>query len=194
MTTCKNCGNPIQSHSGRRPREFCDNNQKCRNEWFRKNKKVETHKIIPMEEWKEIKEQLNKVSLIPLMDIEEVKKMVDAYGNRSKDDIERELGQSNLQNKNGRIDRSKIIVELVDVENSDFKPQETGKTEKQASVSKKEKEAPVAPENNNEGILEQIKAIQLEKIPKERDTLYGRKAWNIDQYKRIEELKSKLTP
>jgi len=124
MSNCKNCGKPIQSHSGRRPREFCDNNQKCRNEWFRKNKKVETHKIIPMEEWKEIKEQLNKVSLIPLMDIEEVKKMVDAYGNRSKDDIERELGQT------------------------DFKPQEAAKIEKQANVPKKEKEAPVAPENS----------------------------------------------
>jgi len=138
MSNCKNCGNPIQSHSGRRPREFCDNNQKCRNEWFRKNKKVETHKIIPMEEWKEIKEQLNKVSLIPLMNIEEVKKMVDAYGNRSKDDIERELGQT------------------------DFKPQEPVKTEKQANVSKKEKETHFAPENSLSGnpkTLDQLKAL-----------------------------------
>jgi len=49
MSNCKNCGNPIQSHSGRRPREFCDNNQKCRNEWFRKNKKGNVIKVLASE-------------------------------------------------------------------------------------------------------------------------------------------------
>jgi len=164
MSNCKNCGNPIQSHSGRRPREFCDNNQKCRNEWFRKNKKVETHKIIPMEEWKEIKEQLNKVSLIPLMSIEEVKKMIDGMGgNRSQDDIERELGKN--------------------------KPQETSKTEKQANVSKKEKEAPVAPENSIEA---QIEAIKAENVPPHRNTAWGKKSWQIEQDQKIAELEKQL--
>jgi len=48
MSNCKNCGNTIQSHSGRRPREFCDNNQKCRNEWFRKNKKDKDPSIVKL--------------------------------------------------------------------------------------------------------------------------------------------------
>jgi len=44
MSNCKNCSKPIELKQGRRPREFCDNNQKCRNEWFRKNKKAKTDK------------------------------------------------------------------------------------------------------------------------------------------------------
>ena len=34
--------------------------------------------------------------------------------------------------------------------------------------------------------------IKAEKIPKERDTVLGRKAWQIEQNKRIQELKNKL--
>lgn len=48
-------------------------------------------------------------------------------------------------------------------------------------------------EATNEEIYEQIKAIRAEKIPTERDTSGGRKSWNFDQNKRIQQLKSKLT-
>lgn len=41
-------------------------------------------------------------------------------------------------------------------------------------------------------IMAQIKAIEDEKIPKERDTLLGRGSWRIDQQKRINELKKQL--
>lgn len=58
MSTCKNCSLPIEVKQGRRPREFCDNNQKCRNEYFRKNKKVATHKTIPIEQWNEIQDKM----------------------------------------------------------------------------------------------------------------------------------------
>jgi hypothetical protein len=58
MNTCKNCTKPIEVKQGRRPREFCDNNQKCRNEWFRKNKKAATHKTIPIAEWNELQSKL----------------------------------------------------------------------------------------------------------------------------------------
>lgn len=51
MSNCKNCSSPIEVKQGRRPREFCDNNQKCRNEYFRKNKKEATHKSIPIEQY-----------------------------------------------------------------------------------------------------------------------------------------------
>ena len=60
MSNCKNCSKPIEVKQGRRPREFCDNNQKCRNEYFRKNKKEATHKSIPIEQWKEIEKKLNQ--------------------------------------------------------------------------------------------------------------------------------------
>jgi len=43
-----------------------------------------------------------------------------------------------------------------------------------------------------EPIEAQIKAVEAEKIPKDRDTLLGRKVWAKEQAKRIEELKNKL--
>lgn len=58
MSNCKNCSLPIELKQGRRPREFCDNNQKCRNEYFRKNKKEKEFKTIPMNEWNEIEKKL----------------------------------------------------------------------------------------------------------------------------------------
>lgn len=41
-------------------------------------------------------------------------------------------------------------------------------------------------------IKKQIAAIQAEKIPKERDTFYGRKSWKIEQDNKIKELREKL--
>lgn len=41
-------------------------------------------------------------------------------------------------------------------------------------------------------IKEQIRAIQLEKIPAHRDTAFGRKVWQLEQNKRIEVLKTQL--
>jgi vacuolar-type H+-ATPase subunit I/STV1 len=51
--------------------------------------------------------------------------------------------------------------------------------------------APLEAAKNDE-ILAKIKAIRDEKCPKERDTPIGRKSWELDQKKRIEELKQKL--
>lgn len=39
MSNCKQCGKEIMVVEGRRKREFCDNKGKCRNEFYRKNKK-----------------------------------------------------------------------------------------------------------------------------------------------------------
>ena len=63
MSKCKNCNAPIEVKQGRRPREFCDNNQKCRNEYFRKNKKAATHKTIPIEQWNEIQAKIAENNL-----------------------------------------------------------------------------------------------------------------------------------
>lgn len=38
MNKCLNCGRQIEVKDGRRPRQYCDNNGKCRNEYWRKNK------------------------------------------------------------------------------------------------------------------------------------------------------------
>ena len=41
-------------------------------------------------------------------------------------------------------------------------------------------------------IENKIAAIRAEKIPPERNTVFGKKSWAIDQSKRIEELKNQL--
>lgn len=50
----------------------------------------------------------------------------------------------------------------------------------------------VSPAPDNDEILKQILAIKAEKIPKERDTPFGKKAWEFDQKKRIKELENQL--
>ena len=49
---------------------------------------------------------------------------------------------------------------------------------------------PVKPEPTD--LEKQIALIRAEKIPKDRDTIFGRKSWALDQKKRILELESKL--
>jgi len=49
-------------------------------------------------------------------------------------------------------------------------------------------------EDANAAILEQIKAIEAEKIPDARNkSVMGRKSWELDQQKRINELKKLLS-
>ncbi len=59
-------------------------------------------------------------------------------------------------------------------------------------VDPKPPEQKINPVFNNQDILKQISAIKEEKIPKERDTIFGRKMWNYDQQKRVKELENKL--
>jgi hypothetical protein len=48
------------------------------------------------------------------------------------------------------------------------------------------------PDPGTLSIVHQIAAIKAEKIPKERDTIFGRKSWALEQKKRIEELEKQL--
>jgi predicted Holliday junction resolvase-like endonuclease len=48
------------------------------------------------------------------------------------------------------------------------------------------------PKKDNTEIKKQIEAIRAEKIPKERDTILGRKIWNSEQENRIKELFNQL--
>lgn len=41
-------------------------------------------------------------------------------------------------------------------------------------------------------IQRQIESIRAEKIPKERDTVFGRKSWALEQKKRIEDLEKQI--
>lgn len=59
---------------------------------------------------------------------------------------------------------------------------------KAAGIPKETK--PFAPETSK--ILDQIAAIRAEKIPESRNTPLGKRSWELDQRKRIEELQNKL--
>lgn len=65
---------------------------------------------------------------------------------------------------------------------ADSKPQEQPMPKLEAAISEAAQKA----------IREQIAAIRAEKIPPERNTPMGKKAWQIDQQKRIQELQNKL--
>lgn len=65
---------------------------------------------------------------------------------------------------------------------NDLKPQEQPKPNSGIAIS----------EASQEAIKRQIAAIRAESIQKDRDTPIGRKAWAMEQKKRIEELEKKL--
>lgn len=71
-----------------------------------------------------------------------------------------------------------IIEDLLESQSS-LKPQETKKID-------------LVDKLRNADIEDKILAIKAEKCPKERDTAMGRKSWQVDQQKRIEELQKQL--
>lgn len=58
MSNCKQCNKPIESNTGRRPREYC--NAKCRMDYFNKNKTTKvwksTHEAVLKEKEEVVKE------------------------------------------------------------------------------------------------------------------------------------------
>lgn len=66
-----------------------------------------------------------------------------------------------------------------------LKPQEQPKCNFSINTIPEQKEAPSAAQAL-------IDAIKSEKIPKERDTPMGRKAWALEQQKRIQDIKNQL--
>lgn len=59
-------------------------------------------------------------------------------------------------------------------------------------MTQKQLEALNEPPKEDADIQKRIDEIKAEKIPKERDTPMGRKAWELDKKKRIQELQNKL--
>lgn len=80
MSNCKNCDKPIEVKEGRRPREFCDNNQKCRNEFYRKNKKDKKFVTVPIEQYNTMKTKLSEIDFI---DMDRVKEILNKYGDNT---------------------------------------------------------------------------------------------------------------
>lgn len=84
------------------------------------------------------------------------------------------------------------IKDLTKPTNS-LKPQDFPKSNFSINTIPEQKEAPAeAQAFDNAEIFKQIAEIEAEKIPKERDTPMGKKAWLIDQSKRIKELQKQL--
>ncbi len=63
-----------------------------------------------------------------------------------------------------------------------------------AAVAEQVHEEKSEPQLDIEEIKNQIKAIREEKIPKERDTILGRKVWSAEQEKKISDLQKLLNP
>lgn len=71
-------------------------------------------------------------------------------------------------------------------------PKEKSTAPAESKAAKKESIPEALSKKEVEAVLKQIEEVRSEKIPKERDTPNGRKAWDYDQNKRINELKKLL--
>lgn len=104
-----------------------------------------------------------------------------------KEDIKRHGGKISLKEKLLDVAMGPMYV-LTPLPPADIaaeaslKPKEPPKIDNQTS----------APSNENEAILKQIEAVRAEKCPKERDTVFGRKSFEMDKQKRIKELENQL--
>lgn len=74
---------------------------------------------------------------------------------------------------------------------TDLKPQEQPRANFSPNAIPNQKVAPVDVLRNAD-IQDKIFAIKSEKCPKERDTSLGKKSWELEQKKRIQELENQL--
>jgi hypothetical protein len=88
------------------------------------------------------------------------------------------------------LDGQSVIKDLTKPTNA-LKPKEQSQTNYSVNTKPIQKLAPVDALRNAD-IQDKIWAIKSEKIPKERDTPLGRKAWELEQKQRIQELENKL--
>lgn len=65
-------------------------------------------------------------------------------------------------------------------------------TDTNTSKEKSDKQSPKNMDEFKKTVQTEMQKIKDEKIPKDRDTILGRKYWNIEQQKRIKELEDKL--
>lgn len=101
----------------------------------------------------------------------------------------------NYVNQVAFFEPGKGITEVRDLKEGEVIPPVQITLSKPAVSFPKPQEQPkaaLATSHAKEDILKQISAIRAERVPKERDTVFGRKSWALDQKKRIEELENML--
>lgn len=163
MEKCLQCSKELKHVPGRKQKSFCDVN--CRNKYFYAKRKQEV--------------ELAKAALVSLpADYVNIKKVAIL--------TEKGEGKPLLPKppKKPKKPTRENLNELVEFHQK---------------ANTEAYDAPPLPKNiidelkpDNLAIQLQIDAIKKEVCPKERDTPMGRKSWQMDQHKRIQELQNKL--
>lgn len=217
MAKCKECNKEVKQSEGKKIKLFCSDSCRQKN-WQKEKKSKKQMKCIPIEEWNDVEARVNKLTAIENFDsgllpnVHKVEFFVDEQGNKTP--VTKELIQWFFDGVNSNnpcqsfIDDSGINT-MSDSSKNFKKPlppksTELPKEEKGMKLDKFKKIiAETTPETklmvsdmldklDNSSILFQIKTIEAEKIPADRNTSLGRKSWNIEQINRIKELKNKL--
>jgi hypothetical protein len=96
-----------------------------------------------------------------------------------------------IKQKAPKAEKRPIVTDLTKPTNV-LQPQEQPKTNYSVNTKAHQKEAAPVDVLRNADIQDKIWAIKSEKCPKERDTTLGKKSWELEQKKRIQELEGKL--
>jgi endogenous inhibitor of DNA gyrase (YacG/DUF329 family) len=191
---CKECDKEVPQQQAGRTKWFCGIT--CRNKFHNKKLVGKSFKKIPMEEWKEIEAENEIAKILAGGFSEEDRKIMancllegmPVISYQTTDSIKilhpetKEYWDKYEQFKN---DKSFPFVNTKMAKS--FTNAARGRDE--SGINEDEVKSV---EVDRDEIKSQIAAIQSEKIPKERDTIYGRKIWQKEQDKKIAELKNKL--
>jgi endogenous inhibitor of DNA gyrase (YacG/DUF329 family) len=169
MKNCLNCNNPVKQIEGKRQRKYCSDS--CRQvHWQKNKKKIPIHKSKCIELPQEYRDFTN----IGLLNTDGT---IEVLGRKTANGIEW-VNPKVMHDVPAWAKTFVYISKEVNL-NSD----------------NKEQSAPcedLANKMSNEEIEKQIEAIKAEKIPSHITTSMGKKSWNFDQQKKINELKNKL--
>lgn len=179
MSNCKQCGKEIESHTGRRPKKFC--NEVCRIAYFNANKPKE-RAMVKKATYDAVVAERDHYKAIVLGTNPVLERGVDT----SEKEINALLDKVYSENKD---EVKKCVADVTDFGMSISK-HENGKIVHVPLDSEEAEEIQI--KAHNEEIQKQITAIQKETIPSHRNTSIGKKVWEIEQSKRISELRSKL--
>lgn len=208
MSNCLNCGAEIEQVKGRRKRVFCDNKNKCKGEYNRKQNKAP--KYVQYKSFQELQKKFDEMAAakeewfnacVAVTDEFTKFKMI-LQAKEKQADFEKIKDKAEYLHKNGAdIETTKAIA-------TENKPIAAPKKESVAkdTTTRKRNEPGALDEANNEAgerleekkvdvaeIERQISAIKAEKIPKERDTPLGRQPWRNDQQKKIANLRKLIS-
>ena len=176
MSNCKHCNKPIESHTGRRPKQYCDKN--CRNAYFNAQKDKISTKV-----WKSTYDEVvaeNKALKARIKELLSANPILDRQFEK--------LMEESLP-VNFKCESQKIINDMTDFGSAAYKQGENGTTHIPLDSPELDE---LAIKLHNEEIQKKIAAIQKETIPFHRNTPLGKKVWEKEQEKKITELQSRL--